>query len=265
MPTRTALTLFVALGCLLATAAPALADTTIGEANVGSFACNQAVIVQSSNSSYAVPSGTWRLTSWSTRAGADGGQMGLIVFRPTGGGSYTVVGESPVESLTANTLNTFALGSPITVKGGDLLGMWEDEADCATSSSDTIGDSVGAGEPTVGSTFTPTLTESFVLDISATLSSAAAAAQVTSMFVCYSKWEQDGGAVFPTSEAEALLTAGWWLPTAIPGNVPGGDNLGTYHLECNPPAGVATGQSVDGGGGVVEGAPPGTYAIETAP
>lgn len=246
-------------------AGQALADTTIGQAQGGLGTCVQAVLVQSSGSTYVVPSGTWNLDSWSTHAGSGGGQMGVMVFRPAGGGSYTVVGESPVEALTAGTLNTFTLGSPITVQGGDLLGMYENGADCVANSSDTASYTTSVGEPAVGATFTPSYSSAYDLNISATLTLAGTRTAPNHMFLCYSKWEQDGGAVMPTDEAEQFLASGWWLPTAVPGNVAGGDNLGDYHLECNPPDGfTSTGQWVDGGGGVLGTDPAGIgwYAVK---
>jgi hypothetical protein len=59
---------------------------------------------------------------------------------------------------------------------------------------------------------------------------------VNHVFLCYSKWEQDGGQVVDSDIAQVLLDAGRWLPVALPGTIPGGENIGSYHLACNPPA-----------------------------
>src|SRR4029453_11905516 len=85
-----------------------------------------AFIVQtgvSGGASYTVPAGTWTLSQWSTLANAAGGSMSALVFRATATpGSYSVVGASPVKTLTPSVLNTFT--ADIKVKGGDLLGLW---------------------------------------------------------------------------------------------------------------------------------------------
>src|SRR5947199_198894 len=51
-------------------------------------------------SAYTVPKGKRSLTSWSTQAGANGGQMALVVFRRWSGGNYRVVVATDVETLT---------------------------------------------------------------------------------------------------------------------------------------------------------------------
>jgi len=96
--------------------------------------------------------------------------MSLMVFEPTTTpGSYTVVGKSPVESLTASSLNMFTLTTPIGVQGGDLLGLWESGADCNVVSGDTISYELSAPEPAVGETVTPPQSLGSDLNISATL------------------------------------------------------------------------------------------------
>ena len=62
---------------------------------------------------------------------------------------------------------------------------------------------------------------------------------VTNVFLCYSTYQVDPG-VWPLDVAKTLLTLGYWQPYAVLGNVPGGTNVGAYHLVCN----LATGQSV---------------------
>ena len=132
--------------------------------------CSPAFIVQTANSAYVVPAGNWRVTSWSTQAGA-GGSMSLMIFRSTATpGTYTVVGESPVESLTANSLNTFTLTSPIAVQGGDLLGMFSIGADCGHPSGGVLDFTITTTQPPVGAIVTPANSTIGDLNISATLS-----------------------------------------------------------------------------------------------
>jgi hypothetical protein len=139
----------------------ALADpppVTIGQTGSSALLCGPSAWGFNMGGAWAVPAGDWTLTTWSTFAGvAPAGSMSMMVFRPTGTpGAYTVVGESPVESLTAGVLNTFTLGSPVDVQGGDLLGFWENNAYCLTSSSNSYAFGDGS-QPAVGATVTPVL------------------------------------------------------------------------------------------------------------
>jgi hypothetical protein len=170
-----ALALFTLVLITLGTGVASAQTVTIGQTLPGSVACggpSTVWFIQTSPPSYAVPAGNWNLTSWSTLAGTNGGSMGLMVFRPTGS-AYTVVGASPVEPLTANSLNTFTLAVPIAVQGGDLLGLTATSATaCGTFTSGTVVGNTGA-PPSVGTTVTPPLTLSpRELNISATLSPA---------------------------------------------------------------------------------------------
>ncbi len=249
-------------------AGQALADTTIGHAG-GNTSCGLDLTLIQTTPGYTVPAGNWILNSWSIQADGSGGQAAVFVVRPTGvADQYLVVGASSAQGLTPSALNTFT--TAISVEPGDLLGVWATAGTlCAQSGSGSDNFSEPAFNlpvPTAGSTLSVTNFSGYLMNISATLTPAGADRKPDSMFVCYSKWEQDGGAVFPTDRAEQLLASGWWLPTAVPGTVAGGDNLRGYHLECNPPnSWKATGQWVDGGGGVLDRNPAGIgwYAIKT--
>ena len=209
---------------------------------------------------YTIPAGGGTITSWSTQTGADGGQMALVVGHPTGTlDQYTIVAESAVETLTANSLNTFPVS--IAVHAGDVIGYYlasgTPAEECAFNTGNG-GDSLdlGFGAPSaVGTVFgTPIQNAGFLLDLSVTLvPGGAAAPQVNNVFMCYSKFEQDGGAVFNVNQEDALLkTGGFWTPDAVAGNVAGGDNIGAYHLVCNPPTSLApTSQLLDDGGDVI--------------
>src|SRR5579885_2361667 len=126
MRTRLSITIAVlAAAALFLTASPAVAGSiTIGQPS-GNAPCagGFTVFEPTASVSYVVPSGSWTMTSWSTQAGAGGGQMAVLVLRPVGGGSYTVVDVGATETLTPNTVNTFA--TSMAVQGGDVIGMWE--------------------------------------------------------------------------------------------------------------------------------------------
>jgi hypothetical protein len=123
----------------------------------------------SSGNSYTVPSGHWTITSWSTEAGAGGGDMALIVFRSTGtADEYTVVAESALEPLTGSTLNTFTVS--IDVEGGDLIGYACSNGTLGLFHTGDAGDTFESGpaSPSVGSTYTFTPGSGDRLDISVT-------------------------------------------------------------------------------------------------
>jgi len=89
--------------------------------------------------------------------------------------------------------------------------------------------------------------------------------QVNASFLCYSI----GGDLYVaqnTAQAAALEAAGYWLPTAVAGNVPGGTNIGAYHLVCMAPGALnadgnapPTTQYVDDNGAPLDAA---TAAVE---
>jgi hypothetical protein len=58
------------------------------------------------------------------------------------------------------------------------------------------------------------------------------APQVNNIFLCYSSFQTVPG-VWPANEALTLVKQGYWEPTAVDGNVDGGVNVGSYHLQCN--------------------------------
>jgi hypothetical protein len=79
--------------------------------------------------SYTLGGGKWKAVSWSTKAGANGGQMALVVYRPQNGSpnTYRVVVASDVETLNPDRMNTFKLkggNHRWDVKHGDVIGFW---------------------------------------------------------------------------------------------------------------------------------------------
>jgi hypothetical protein len=107
------------------------ATTTIGQLGGAPSACEtnlEALQTSvSAGTSYAVPAGSWLVTSWSTQAGdgpSPSGSLQLEIWRATATpNQYELVGISPVETTSASGINTFALSPPIAVEGGDMLGL----------------------------------------------------------------------------------------------------------------------------------------------
>lgn len=90
-----------------------------------------------SGSSYVVPSGGTRITSWSTYAAEGAGQMlTLKVFRQVSGSTYKVVGHDGPRELSPGVLNTFP--TDITVEAGDVIGNNDDNASKVTPSACTF-------------------------------------------------------------------------------------------------------------------------------
>jgi hypothetical protein len=151
----------------------ALASTQIGLA-LGDTVCTvtgfDSVQASSSGVSYAVPPGGTTITAWSVQAGADRGPVGLEVWRPTAPPTYTLVGSGPLETLTANSLNTFSLA--ITVQEGDLIGLRvEGPLMCwrlTQNPADTVGFRFGA-TPAVWGTEVMSLNPAFQLNVAASV------------------------------------------------------------------------------------------------
>ncbi|MGZ4384645.1 MAG: hypothetical protein ACXVY3_08595 [Gaiellaceae bacterium] len=159
--------LVAAVGSLTAAAA---VTVTIGQA-AGDVICGvDGTTFATSGSIYTVPSGTWRLTDWSTRAGVAGGQMAAVVVRPAAtAGTYEVIGVSAVQTLTPDVVNTFA--ASMGVRSGDILGLWATaETICGTFGGDnSYGFEIGP-PPSVGDILTPSPSfQNGFMDISATL------------------------------------------------------------------------------------------------
>jgi hypothetical protein len=168
---------FVAVAFVMA--ASASASTTIGQTSAATnYVCAAEIDTQSavaSGTSFVVPAGRWALTSWSTYGGATGGLMSMMIFRPTAAPYvYTVVAESPIQSLSVGVLNTFP--ASVVVQGGDLLGFWSGgDAACATFTGQLadLNPYQFGSEPPVGATVAMSIAPGYRLNISASLSSPA--------------------------------------------------------------------------------------------
>lgn len=149
-------------GCMLLLASgSASAATTIGQNGVdaaGTCGAGNSFIQTGTATgvpSYAVPAGGGVITSWSFLAGSTTGEHDkLKVVRSVGtANQFVVVGESALEAMTPNTLNTFQLRIP--VQAGDLIGLFTDGKDCV--STHTPGNTnlyVAGADPAPGTTFT---------------------------------------------------------------------------------------------------------------
>lgn len=174
LPARFMVTLAFFVG-VFATAASASTATTIGQTSASAnYFCDSEIDVQSdvaSGASFVVPTGSWLVDSWSTFGGGAGGSMSMMIFRPATGPfpyTYTVVAETPVQTLTPGELNTFS--TSIVVHGGDLLGFWSGSgAACATNTGlpADFNPYLYGSEPAVGATVTLATAPGYLLNISA--------------------------------------------------------------------------------------------------
>lgn len=139
---------------------------------------------------FVVPPGTWSITGWSTYARGSGPStqsLSMMVFRPDGLGHYTVVGESPVESLTPGSLNSFA-DVDFPVQEGDRLGLFDPKGNATiatwtSAGGDVLVNGMTATQPTVGAIVTPDVVRSdlFRLNISAELTPSDSTAPATTI------------------------------------------------------------------------------------
>ena len=90
----------------------------------------QETFVQQSSAAFpvTVPAGGGRISSWSTATtgSMSGSVVQLVVLRPTGSGSFTVIAvdsRTLPTPLPASGVATFNLAVPIPVQGGDLIGL----------------------------------------------------------------------------------------------------------------------------------------------
>jgi hypothetical protein len=143
-------------------AAPAQAATTLGSsatAMVGD--CGDGVVAWGTDPAFTVPAGGGVITSMATTAPA-GGQISFKVVRGT-----TIIAASGLIPVVAST-NRVAMHVPVT--GGEFIGMWTGNANCAVSSSGNIAGTAAASDPPAGTTLTGvTTSSSATLAVEATL------------------------------------------------------------------------------------------------
>jgi Ca2+-binding RTX toxin-like protein len=169
---RAALALATATLASLALAAPAQADTTIGQTGGEPGGCQGPFVY--ADTTYVVPAGGGQITDFSFESnsaspgggfpGNDGQQLDFLVLRPAGGSNYTVVGKTGLVTLRGTGLETFPVN--IRVQGGDILGVWipsflpycvrstvvgfENEIISLGAPDPNVGDTVSLGQPALG-------------------------------------------------------------------------------------------------------------------
>lgn len=137
----------------LACVSPAIADTDIGTASGRPLICTQGVWI---DVGYVVPAGGGVITSFSF--GLDSStadeQLDFEVLRPNGDGTYNVVGNTGLQTLSSGTgVETFPANIPVS--GGEVLGFWTgtEQTFCGR---DAAGDTVlgipASSDPPVGYT-----------------------------------------------------------------------------------------------------------------
>jgi hypothetical protein len=154
------------------------AGATGGSCGPGAFFAQAA---SDPGTSYTVPAGGGELTAWSvsTAAGSGGSPITLLVLRLTPTGTYTVVGSDTrglPAPLPGGGVASFPLATPITVSGGEVLGLYAGASlQCYSIGGATPAAAVlAAGSTTVttpGTSLTPTATPAgYQLRVAAELS-----------------------------------------------------------------------------------------------
>lgn len=154
-------------------AAPALADTTIGNSSPGgNVQCVGAG--EYADNGYTVPAGGGTITSLSSSGYA--GQYDLQVLRPNGGGSYTVVGNTGLHPQNGG-VNTYPVH--ITVSGGEVLGIYftgNRGLSCGYYPRGDVSNGGDVSDPPVGTAFqAPIVFGGLSFDVSANLQPALSA------------------------------------------------------------------------------------------
>jgi hypothetical protein len=147
--------LVVAIAALwtLGLASPAAGSVTLGQLAPGAPDTNcsgsgptdELQPTVTAGNSYVVPS-SGAITSWSNKTAVDPNQqLTFKVFRPNGGGSYTVVGHDGPRPLVSNAVNTFATRIPVVA--GDVIGLHHGdtaaESTCNFDTTDTFFERAG--------------------------------------------------------------------------------------------------------------------------
>jgi uncharacterized repeat protein (TIGR01451 family) len=186
---RVGKTVSLATFAAMVAAAPAMA-TTVGSTTLPSGsnmapACSASVnaeIIQSGTDAsynYTVPAGGGSLTSWSfnTTGAKAGTPYTLLVARPSGGSYQIVATDAETVPAALPPIATYTLANPITVQGGDVLGVivtaGKNTVGCRLkggpiSANEIIGSSLSA--TTIGSSFSlSNTTPNELVNVSATV------------------------------------------------------------------------------------------------
>jgi hypothetical protein len=123
------------------------------------------------------------------------------------------------------TPTTFVMNGKLAGAAGGVVDA--NAGNTAFNSEEDVADGVGGEEVATPLDKTVTLGACAVRSIGSSY-----VAPPSGGFLCYSL----GGQPFAYADeatGEALFKAGYWLPEAVAGNVAGGENVGSYHLDCN--------------------------------
>ena len=153
--------------------ATATASTQIGATFTPDLGCglpNTTLQALSPNGQYAAPQ-AGVLTSWSFQAPASPPQLKFKVGRPAGGNNFTIVGDSPVETMTPNALNTFPIRIPVLA--GDVIGYFHGGPSggdqCLRNAAPTFSTRFVNVDPAPGSTMTYGTVGALQVDMAALL------------------------------------------------------------------------------------------------
>ena len=193
------LTALVSLGASASASASTQLGVTAQPSGSSSTACgpSNAIVYQATSSAtpaYRVPAAGGRITEWkiSTTGATAGGSVTFVVLRPASGGSYTVVAatfETLPNPLPASGVATFPVPTPISVLGGDTLGLYGGvgAVTCywnggSVPAENTLGILAEPSAPQAGQTLNPMGSNSpsgFELNLAATLEQSVDAAVTT--------------------------------------------------------------------------------------
>ena len=254
---------------VLASAGTASASTTLGSTTAPSGAtagaCGSDFIAQPSSdpsTPYTVPSagtiGQWQVN---TAGDTPGTPISLAILRPTGPGTYSVVGVNTAtvpNPLPAGNIATFTIPTPIATASGDILGLYAGPgATCyfsggSTSAADMLVGLMPAATPTVGETASQSGgpgVPTYTLDLSVTLTttvdagvitsaapSAPAVGSLASLSATVSNAGPDTGPITFTDVVPAGLT----VDSAVAGS--GACTIATQTVTCTI-TGLASGQT----------------------
>jgi hypothetical protein len=175
---KTAVRWLLGLSVALATsalvgAASAAASVQIGATFTPDLGCgspNATLQAVSPSGQYAAPS-AGVLTSWSFQADGSPPQLKFKVGRSVGGNDFTIVGDSPVQTMTPNALNTFPTRIP--VQAGDVIGYYHEGPaggdKCVRNAAPTYSTRFVNVDPAPGSTMTYMTVGALQVDLSAVL------------------------------------------------------------------------------------------------
>jgi hypothetical protein len=140
------------VGLILACGTALAQGVTLGQNSVGSTFCAGAQIfvqISSSGTSYAAPA-DGVITSWSFSSPDDyANSQTMVVLRPLGGTSYSVVAVTAIQSVAEGLTGNFPVNIP--VEAGDVIALYSSGSRCLANTGDTFGIAASIfSAPTIG-------------------------------------------------------------------------------------------------------------------